>query len=421
MVTRRPPPCLTVRIPGKPRGQHARNASAPSFGISTYSHRVRRPSAGQSRTSTDTPSSLESDAEMEIAAVALAQVGSRAPSRLLVRPSEAGGGAGSTSASLVSHSIPISVDIHPPTPAGSALPVTAASSPSPSSRRPAADRAVKQSRRVASIYSISGAGALGETSSGRDSFYLRPDLSGRSGLSLEQLPRSVSLEDLTIPTPGEASSTGAVEGGALHSRAHSASSVTSSLYSTASPSSPPRGGDAASFADSHVALAAHAVPPAQSQSSLPGYASQAPSYHPPPQAQRGRFSEILAAAATGARPETEADKLKRLYLCPWEGTSPRPATSSTAAAAVAPARSRSLRARLGVGASLPSSQQRAHDPEKGNYPSYEQVERVPSPAERRRKRLLPNLAFLLLAVAVLADLIVLNVRVFAGRDAYLSE
>ncbi|GAA5902604.1 hypothetical protein JCM6882_009330 [Rhodosporidiobolus microsporus] len=418
MHSRRTPPCLTVHIPGKPV-HHSRNASLPAFGISSFSHRVARSQGSQESLGPARRNSADSGdgSELEEAAVAMAQVAPRAPSRLLAHPRQ------KSDASSASHSIPISVDVHPPTPNPSSLPVSAHPSPSTRRRSRSAEadlRAVKQSRRVASIYSISSSSGNGTE---RDSFYLRPDLSGASSLTLDQLPRTVSLEDLTIRSvaPSGVSTTGAVET-LSHSRTSSSSS---SLYSTASPSSPV-GTVAPSIADSRLALTSHAAPPAttsqphhQPSSSISSTRTRtAAAARPVSTASTSRFREVLGTGPGGPR-ETEADRLKRLYLCPWEGTSPKPAAGEVA-------RSRSRRSRvMGVGASLGVT---SRDPEKGGWEEKdveaaqeEEGQKVPSRAEQKRKRLLVNLALVFLAALVFADLIVLNVRVFTGRDAYLSE
>ncbi|GAA5967742.1 hypothetical protein JCM11641_005752 [Rhodosporidiobolus odoratus] len=431
MSPRRTPPCLTVRIPGKPIGHHTRNASAPAFGISTYSHRFHRtkvsqdsPTRGRCGSPRGSPDS-NCSTELEDAAVAMAQVGSRTPSRL--HPSTSGVGSDDNPRSRL---IPISVGVHPPTPDPSSLPVSA--TPSPSTRRHSRsaespdDRAVKQSRRVASIYSVTSSAGIDGNDPG--SLYLRPDLTGASSLTLAQLPRTVSLEDLTITTPGDRSlsTTDAVEAlSSDPSHCHSRRSLSSSSFahSTASPSSPRL---APSLADSRLALAPHAAPPARQPTSLPDYIShRAPSYVP----ASTRNREVLGAGPGGRR-ETEADKLKRLYLCPWEGTAPHSVVVGTdggsrppASFAAAPMRSRSLRSRIGTDNIATSS---SRDPEKGG--SFEQgvaddrrIEKAPTRAEQRRKRLLVNLVVVFLAAVIFADLLVLNIRVFTGRDAYLSE
>ncbi|GAA5865781.1 hypothetical protein JCM8547_002775 [Rhodosporidiobolus lusitaniae] len=419
MPSRRPPPCLTVRIPGKPAHRTSRNLSSSILGISTYSHRIAKRShknAEEGRASTD---STDSTDMVEAAAVALAQVGSRAPSRLVVRRAEhnRGGSTSSTSSRPASTFIPISVDVQPPTPDPSSLPVSASSSPSTTRQRSRSaeslqTRAAKQSRRVAPIYSItSSAGGVGPAV---------VDLSGSSSLTLNHLPSSVSLEDLTIHT-ADVSSTGAVEhvNGDLSQQHSRSTSSASSLYSTASPSSPVH---PPSSTGSHLPLSTHAFPPAQS--SLPDYytpcAAGAAAAQPAPPLVAGepsRFREVLGTGPGGPI-EMEADRLKRLYLCPWEAKSPpRPSRDRE--------RSASLRSRsgaVGVGVYLPRRDVDVQDPEKGGFEE-EQVggTAMQTRAEKRRKQLVINLALVLLGAAIFADLLVLNIRVFTGRDAYLSE
>ncbi|GAA6039434.1 hypothetical protein JCM8097_009544 [Rhodosporidiobolus ruineniae] len=424
MTSRRPPPCLTVRIPGKSALRPHNTSQSSVLGISTYSHRYpRRPSqeslgsnsgGGPSsrRSSTDSASSGDLDA----AAVALAQVGSRAPSRLLVHPCSQTSAA-SAAASSAGQSISIAVDVQPPTPDPSALPVSASSSPSTRRRSRSADdpnlRALMQSRRVASIYYVASSAADGNGENGRDSFYLHPDLSGASGLSLDQVPRTVSLEDVT--TQSMVATTRSTTGHAVETgtRARTLSSP-SSVYSTP-PASSPSSAHPPSLAPSTLPFAVYAAPPAHqpypSVASLPSYPSL-PGPNPP--SNPSRFREVLGAGP-GGPPETEADHLKRLYLCPWEGSSP--------SKPVAAGRRGSLMRRskvVGVGAAL---SQGARDPEKGGWvEEVEHAERVqPSKAEQQRRKLLVTLALVLLGSAIFADLLVLNVRVFAGRDAYLRE
>ncbi|GAA5820697.1 hypothetical protein JCM11251_003116 [Rhodosporidiobolus azoricus] len=421
MPSRRSPPDLTVRIPGK-AVQHACHASIPAFGISSFSHRILRshPVQDSLEQAQCNVSDLDDESAMEDAAVALAQVGLRPPSRLLVHH-QGGQGQTSTLRRLSHTTIPITVDVHPPTPNPSSLPTSAAPSPATRRRSSSAEahvRAIKQSRRVASIYSISSStgGKIGE----RDSWYLRPDLSGASSLTLDQLPRTVSLENLTIHSvaPSGVSTTGAVETLNSASRpTHSRQSSFSSLCSTASPSSPVSTG-APSIADSRLDLTTHAAPPA----AQPQREQQYTTSLPPCTTRPRRFSRPSRPGASAAC-ETEGDRLKRLYLCTWEGTSPKPPASGEEAVS----RSRSVRSRvIGVGASLhgPTS-----DPEKSAAWAEKDVEaaagvmeeQVPSRAERHRKRLLINLLLILLGALVFADLLAMNVRVFAGRDAYLSE
>lgn len=380
MPSRRPPPCLTVCIPGK-TGRYSRNLSSSVLGISTYSHRiakrVQHPIVDPARQQR----SDVADAE-EMATVATAQVGSRAPSRLLVRPPRASTSACSTRSD--SHIIPISVGVQPPTPDHSALLVSADLSPSTRRRRIRSEdspksRAVKQSRRVASTYSITAStGGIGA-----------PDLTGASGLSIALLPATVSLEDLTILS----AATNMSSSEAVENQPRRPYSTHSSTYTAPFAPLP-------AASTSHLPLSSHAAPPARqhSQSDFIPHHPPAPAYEPAA-IGASRFREILSSAPA----LTEADKYKRLYLCPWEekGTS-----------------ARSLRARL-VGGGGEEATRWERDPEKGGRE--ERVEQSATAAQRRRKKLIFSIALLLLAIAIFADLIALNVRVFAGRDAYLNE
>ncbi|GJN90912.1 hypothetical protein Rhopal_003926-T1 [Rhodotorula paludigena] len=229
-------------------------------------------------------------------------------------------------------------------------------------------------RRTASIYSVSSSVGVVLAKTGRNdgvsSIYLRPDLSGASGLSLDQVPRSSSL--LSRPDSEEVSS-------------HSTVSL-------------PHHGTSLSRSSSFLHLNA-----------APSVADQPPR-HP--------SSRIL-------RTETESERLKRLYLCPWEGGAPldrhgessNGARTSSTEVALAGVRSRSYL----VGGEV--------DLEKGAYVHDEQAlsrtgnddGRVRTTALQKRKKALVTVGLALLVLLVVADLIVLNVRVFSLSDAYCDD
>ncbi|BGP48651.1 hypothetical protein JCM10450v2_004527 [Rhodotorula kratochvilovae] len=238
---------------------------------------------------------------------------------------------------------------------------------------PSSLRTLKQSRRTASIYSVTSSdGAVPPPiaphapaqAPQRPPVYLRPDLSGHSGLSLAQLP------------PSAGSSVEALVG---------SGSTSSRASSRAATEDAPR---------AHIAVAMYPTP---STSSL--------SLAPPPSADYPSHLLPLARAPSHALPpyqhapqqrETPAQRLRRLYLCPWEGSSPRSARATSAAAAAAThegEKALSLDCRVEDGAD----------------------------AARRRKRLILRGAAALVVLLLLVDLVVLNVRVFSMRDAYYDE
>ncbi|GEM09999.1 pathogenesis-related protein 1-like protein [Rhodotorula toruloides] len=195
--------------------------------------------------------------------------------------------------------VAVAVDVQPPTPE-----VIEPSSRRRSAEAAAALRALKKCRRTASVYSSSSSNGtleIAATQVGRQGgVYLRPDLSGKSNLTFDQLPRTVSLEDLVVREPGNEEET-------LASSTIAAENVdqrSEPLIRATPPSNLPIRSSYLSRSSSLVPLTGQHIPPPryQSRSTPPSRPS-----HPSPLSARSR------------RNETEAERFKRLYLCPWEG------------------------------------------------------------------------------------------------------
>ncbi|GAA5878228.1 hypothetical protein JCM1840_004042 [Sporobolomyces johnsonii] len=363
MLTHRPPPCLSVYIPGASGHSHTRSSSAPAFGIiSTYSQRVPRsrsalakvPPADQTRKQEEgRPSMSSSDGsedDFELEKVTVAQVSSQPR----LKP------------------VNISLGLQPPTPDVHSLPT-----PEPAQRRhahsdDASTRSLKQQRRTASIYSNTS--VVGDPTSRPNSAYLSSD----GGLFSHS---NLSAESLALPAPQP---------------------VDSSSGTFSSPPSVSASRPSPSIAPSYRSDAGHSAPPSLAPS------SSTTSLVPVPAAPLPAYSarQALGEGPSG-RPETAADRLKRLYLCPWDAVSPRSY----------------LRERSNSGSRTTTAQERARasDPEKGlNADADGHVESAAeggrSRVQRSRVRLFTNLVVLLCVAALVADLIVLNVRSFRRED-----
>ncbi|TNY23582.1 hypothetical protein DMC30DRAFT_11385 [Rhodotorula diobovata] len=370
MANRKCPP-HPIRVAGR----QARTTTAPAFGkVPTFSHRL--PPPRKPRTSSLPPSATDkqayemsdeelsdsSDVDGRLEAIAAAQVSSRAVARLRARPTPL-----------------VAVDVHPATPTPKA----------PAAVEPAADQApirladpstlrtLKQSRRTASIYSVSSSGAvvgMGVSAQGqqRHQVYLRPDLSGHSGLSLDQVSRTATCdaltEDLAVVSATAHQPVDVVPDAVVVQMHHLASS--SSL-------GPPPSCDYPS------ASSAHPAPPLIPLHTTTSYALP-PSY------------PSVAVPRTAQRRETPSERLKRLYLCPWEAISPRSARRAPVNSPVVGEKTLPLD-KVVVGAREDAAGL--------------------SPTSRR----LVVAAGVILTVVLLVDLVVLNIRVFSMRDAYYDE
>ncbi|GAA5896837.1 hypothetical protein JCM8208_007104 [Rhodotorula glutinis] len=367
MTTRKAPP-QPIRVSGR----QARTTTSPAFGrIPTFSHRLPRKRVSTTCTATmpmherdegsDDEQSDASDVDGELEAIAAAQVSQRAMARLRTRPPAA------------------VVDIQPPTPdvehvvLAAAAPGVVAPVARPRLAGPSSLASLKQSRRTASIYSASSSvGVVGMAPSvhgqPRQQVYLRPDLSGHSGLSLDQLSREATCEALV---DGLMSDDTARRRGAEASvvvQMHQLPSTSSlALGPPPSSDSPPQ---------SHL----FSLPLHSSTHTLP------PSYP----------SVAIPRAAVEPR-ETPAERLKRLYLCPWEALSPR---SARRQALASPAYSEKA-GPLDTGAVV--------------------AQRSAADGFSRTKRRFVVAGAVILAVVLLVDLAVLNIRTFSMRDAYYDE
>ncbi|GAA5958071.1 hypothetical protein JCM21900_003577 [Sporobolomyces salmonicolor] len=358
MLTHRPPPCLSVYIPGRSRHCHSRSSSAPAFGIiSTYSQRVPRsrsalakaPSANQTRKQeqgrTSMSSSDESESDFELDQVTVAQVSSQPR----LKP------------------VNISLGIQPPTPNAHSLPA-----PEPARHRnppsdDASTRSLKQQRRTASIYSNKS--AVDDPTYRPNSAYLSSDAGTFFSHS------NFSAESLALPALQPVDSSGGTFAPASMSSSRPSPSV--------APSYRPDAGHSAPISLAPLSAIPSLVPvPA---AALPAYSARA----------------ALGDGPSG-RPETEADRMKRLYLCPWDAVSPR-----------------SYLRERSSSASRPREHERARDPEKGvsaDCHAESVVQGGRSSAQMDRVRIIRNLGLLLGAAVLVADLIVLNVRSFRRED-----
>lgn len=368
MSPRRPPP-QPIRIL---RRQGRTDMSTSLASIPTFSRRIPKGQLQAARSS----SSSSSESTVDLRAVTAAQVGATPEASRPV-----------TSRAHIA----LAVDVQPPTPE------TVDSQPQRRSAEAAAAlRALKQSRRTASVYSSSSSNGtleIATTQVGQQgSLYLRPDLSGRSNLTLDQLPRNVSLEDLVVYHAGEVgngeetlvSSTVAAEDVDHHSEPFIQAKPSTSVPTRTSSLS--RSSSLVPIAPQHIA-----PPLYQSRPTPPSSLPPRPSHPSPPE--------------TRSQPnETEAERFKRLYLCPWEGSSPKS----------------SLR-RGGREAAVQVREEQ--DPEKGlpfHIGRDVGIDKTRS-RSRRRKRLALRIGLGLLVVALFVDLIALNVRVWSLRDAYYDE
>ncbi|GAA6048598.1 hypothetical protein JCM3770_002048 [Rhodotorula araucariae] len=339
MATRKTPP-HPIRIVGR----QVRTTTAPAFGkIPTFSNRLptRKPrlsslaAASHARAREVLACAEEramcdtSDVHAPLAASAAAQIRSR----------------------VVPHTTShVVIDIH------SATPNALAPSP-PHPAGPPSTRTHKQIHRTVSICPISpSSGAtppafpsVAPPAVQRPPTDLCAVLSVPSGLSLALLPRSASIEEVAVT---EASSRAATD----HRPAHTAVPTHSMAFTSSLSLAPPPS------ADYHAAQQLAALPP---------------------------YPRRHAQQPAG---ETPAQRLKRLYLCPWEGTSPRSARK------VAATVTGSGEQRLALDGSAGSA----------------------GPA-RRTKRWILGGAAALVALILVVDLVVLNVRVLTLRDAYYDE
>ncbi|GAA5843614.1 hypothetical protein JCM9279_000808 [Rhodotorula babjevae] len=368
MATRKAPP-RPIRVSGR----QARTTTSPAFGqIPTFSHRLptrkrtsTRPAA--STTHDGDESAVEddvSDDDAELEAIAAAQVSQRAMARLRARPAAA------------------VVDVQPPTPdvaqVCAASPALSALAPTaqPRPAGPSSLASLKQTRRTASVYSASSSiGVVGMAPSvqgqQRQPVYLRPDLSGCSGLSLDQLSRTATCEALVDEVTSDAAAPRRV-------RQAAPASVLVQMHQLASTSSLALGPPPSSDFPSHAHLAS--LPLHSSTHTLP------PSY-----------PSVAVPRAAAERRETPAERLKRLYLCPWEALSPR---SARRQALASPAYSEKA-------GPLDSSVVVAQRPAAEGF--------------SRTKRRLVVAGAVILAVVLLVDLVILNIRIFSIRDAYYDE
>ncbi|BGP02439.1 hypothetical protein JCM10021v2_006154 [Rhodotorula toruloides] len=289
--------------------------------------------------------------------------------------------------------VEVAVDIQPPTPEAIEPPIQRRSA-----EAAAALRALRQSRRTASVYSSSSSNGtleIATTQVGRQGgVYLRPDLSGKSNLTLDQLPRTVSLENLGIREAGRSDN----EEETLASSTAAAEDVnhrSSSLIHAAPSTDLPTRTSSLSRSSSLIPLAGQNIPPPryQSRPTPPSSLPPRPS-HPSPPSSRPRLNE------------TEAERFKRLYLCPWEGSSPK-----------------SLLRRSGREDIAKSTQEKDVDHEKGlPFHVAREVEHQDTRrTTQQRKRLALKIGLGLLVLALFVDLIALNVRVWSLRDAYYDE
>ncbi|GAA5945157.1 hypothetical protein JCM3775_004874 [Rhodotorula graminis] len=357
-------------------GRQARTTTSPAFGrIPTFSHRL--PARKRMSTTTagpvvsyerdegsDEEQSDASGVDSELEAIAAAQVSQRAMARLRTRP------------------VAAVVDIQPPTPDVEPVGLAAAARgvAAPVARPHLAGSSslvsLKQSRRTASIYSASSSvGVVGMASSvhgqQRQPVYLRPDLSGHSGLSLDQLSHTAACEALVDGPARE-------EAAPRRAPKTASASVVVQMHQLASTSSlalaPPPSSD---------------YPSQPHLSSLPFHSSK-PSLPP-------SYPSVAVPRAAAERRETPAERLKRLYLCPWEALSPR---SARRLALASPAYSEKA-GPLDAGAVV--------------------AQRSAADGFSRTKRRLVVAGAVILAVVLLVDLVVLNIRIFSMRDAYYDE
>ncbi|GAA6003732.1 uncharacterized protein JCM10292_000708 [Rhodotorula paludigena] len=399
------------RTPPRPihiTSRQGRTVGPSAFGISTFSQRAPRPRTSSLPKEASTLTSASTDRHARLASLkGDSQLAAVEPS--LGRPD-------------TTRETAVAVDVHPPTPQDVLHDEVAAKA-----RPDVADtvRTLKQTRRTASIYSVSSSVGVVLAKNGRkdgvSSIYLRPDLSSASGLSLDQVPRSVSLEDLRAGGPAASSASQIAEAGTRTALQPSLLSRSDSEeVSSHSTVSLPHHGTSLSHSSSFLHLnAAQSVvdqPPRHARPPAP------PAHAPPPSYASHR---AVQPSSRTLRTETESERLKRLYLCPWEGAAPldrhgassngsRTSSTEVALAGVRP------RAYL-VGGEV--------DLEKGAYIHDEQAlsrtgngdGRVRSTALQKRKKALVTVGLALLVLLVVADLIVLNVRVFSLSDAYYDD
>ena len=370
MSIRKAPP-QPIRVSGR----QARTTTAPAFGrIPTFSHRL----PASQHPSTSTPSfvarergddpgedqSGASDDDDELGAIAAAQVSQRAMVRLRARPAAA------------------VVDIQPPTPdvlparAAAAAPGAVGPPARPRPAGPSSLSSLKQTRRTASVYSASSsAGVVGMAPSGegqqRQQVYLRPDLSGCSGLSLDQLSRTATCEAL-VDRPSSDDAAPRRVGKAA------SASVVVQMHQLASTSS--------------LALAPPPTADYPSQPHLSSLPLHASSNALPPS-----YPSVAVPRAAAERRETPAERLKRLYLCPWEALSPRSARRQALAS--------------------PAYSEKPGALDSGNVVA----QRSAADGFSRTKRRVLVAGAVILAAVLLVDLVVLNIRIFSIRDAYYDE
>jgi hypothetical protein len=339
------PPCLSIRVPDA----HSRTQSTPgAFGISTYSHRVpnsrpRRPSEASSvasQTSSSAPAilprpvgltdPLDSPAEEMLATGGLQTAASDWQGDSDSEHEHAHIALARLSAAPapypIRNSSAISLGIEPPTPDIASV-VPSAS--------------VKQVRRTASMYSVTNVGlALPYSPTGTFISTLDAHAALRN---LASRPLAPSRQSSRAESLGERSTL----------------SRTTSMLGVCG------GGD-----EKKRKRGGH----------LPAYQRHA----------NGLVDvRTVLGEGPGGREEKESDRLKRLYLCPWDALSPK-----------------SFRSRFTT--SQPSH---ALDPEKQPLPSSSSTS-TRTRAQTARLRLLSTLGMALLILLMLIDLLFVNYRAF---------
>lgn len=340
-----PPPCLSIRVPGA--SNHSLNHSAPAFGlISTYSHRIgpharpRRPSE-TSETSSCTP--IVAARPAHISESPMEETLATGGLDTATSDWQGGFNSAASSDSELSHAhialarlsaapapMPhrktssISLGVEPPTP-----------DPTP------APASTKGARRTASIYSISHA-------------FERP------------------------PSPTSPTGTYVSVANAHRGLRHAASR---SLAPSRTEGSLGDGSSTLSRSTSILGMTGHGNEEKKGKrGALPVY-------------QRHASDAVISVKTAlgegpGEREEGEGDRLKRLYLCPWDSLSPK-----------------TFRSRFGTSTT-------ASDLEKQPPAHTSHLTSPSSRAHTARLRLLTLLASLLLLTLLLVDLLLLNIRAF---------
>lgn len=341
MPSQLPPPCLTIRVPGS---SHSRTHSTPAFGkISTYSHRVgpRRPPVQRPQTSAVAPRPRTRSDPLDT--ISHPYPDDSEEERLDESPF---GDNFSDSSDLdVAHVLKARRACAPSHPHNHSTINLGIEPPTPDLSRAGTDiTALKHSRRTASIYSSSDVATLPSLPPSPTGTYISVSLAnfGSSNNS------SLAIAPFSISDAGS-------------------SRIANSLASRSSSS-----------------LEVHAVRTLSRQSTRSNVI-------PPAYERQDSTNRTVLGEGPGGRRETPADRLKRLYLCPWETLSPNTY-------------------RLRKEASGNSS---TVDLEKQQHPHQQQLS-PPSPtrAQSRRIKLLSSICLSLLSLLIFIDLIVLNVRSF---------